>query len=248
MGGIFDIFSSFEESSLESETLETSGPETVSDVGNLFDQGEVRHIPEIGIVLTTGHPFEAAPLLDYNQGDNSLGYGSNCGLVSVANMGQLFGMGTTEDQITRLADEQDLCNNNPRVAPVYRGGVGDGELVSLLEQLGLTAEVYEASSAAGGLEAIAGYIEEGRGVTIGVNAGILWDDPSAVDAGNANHQILVTGACRDLNTGSVVGLFVCDSGRHLESDACRFVSVEILEEAYVNTPFASAVVTAQMHT
>lgn len=248
MGGIFDVFASFEEGALAPEMLENTGPETVSDAGNLFDQGEVRYIPEIGTVLTTGHPFEAAPLLDYDQGDNSLGYSSNCGLVSIANMGQLFGMGTTEDQITRLADGQGLCNNNPWVAPAYRGGVSDGDMIGLLDQLGLTAEAYGASSAAGSLEAIAGYIEEGRGVTIGVNAGILWDNPSVVDAGNANHQILVTGACRDLKTGSVVGLFVCDSGRHLESDACRFVSVEILEEAYVNAPLASAVVTAQAHT
>ena len=248
MGGIYEMFASFEEASLASETLENTGPEAVSDAGNLFDQGEVRYIPEVGNALTTGHPFEAAPHLDYEQGDNSLGYRNNCGLVSVANMGQLFGMGTTEEQITRLADEQGLCNNNPWIEPAYRGGVNDRELIGLLEQLGLTAEAYDASSAAGGLEAIAGYIEEGRGVTIGVNAGVLWDEPSAVDAGNANHQILVTGACRDLNTGSVVGLFVCDSGRHLESDACRFVSVEILEEAYVNVPFASAVVTAQTHT
>lgn len=248
MGDIFETFTSFEEASLASEALENTGPETVSDAGNLFDQGEVRYIPEVGNALTTGHPFEVAPFLDYEQGDNSLGYSNNCGLVSVANMGQLFGMGTTEDQVTRLADEQGLCNNNPWVAPAYRGGVDDGNLIGLLEQLGLTAEAYGASSTAGGLEAIAGYIEEGRGVTIGVNAGILWDEPSAVDAGNANHQVLVTGVCRDLNTGSVVGLFVCDSGRHLESDACRFVSVEILEEAYVNAPFASAVVTAQTHT
>lgn len=248
MDGIFGALESFEEASLAVETLENAGPEAVSDAGNLFDRGEVRYIPEVGNALTTGHPFEVAPQLDYKQGDNSLGYSNNCGLVSVANMGQLFGMETTEDQITRLADEQDLCNNDPWVDPVYRGGVDDRDIICLLGQLGLTAEAYDASSTAGGLEAIAGYIEEGRGVTIGVNAGILWDEPSAVDAGNANHQILVTGACRDLNTGSVVGLFVCDSGRHLESDACRFVSVEILEEAYVNAPYASAVVTEQMHT
>jgi hypothetical protein len=67
-----------------------------------------------------------------------------------------------------------------------------------------------------------------------VNAGVLWNQPNAVENGQANHAVTVIGVARDQKTGDVAGFYVNDSGRpgHLE-DAGRFISSEVMEKCYI---------------
>jgi hypothetical protein len=75
---------------------------------------------------------------------------------------------------------------------------------------------------------------QGHGVIIAVNAGVLWNQPNAVENGQANHAVTVIGVARDQKTGDVAGFYVNDSGRpgHLE-DAGRFISSEVMEKCYI---------------
>jgi len=82
-------------------------------------------------------------------------------------------------------------------------------------------------------------------VNMSVNAGYLWQDANAVMDGSSNHSIVVTGTVRDVKTGELKGLIVCDSGRtDIESNA-MFISKEILKDAYEDAPGTSIMVTGE---
>lgn len=197
-------------------------------------------LEEYGDVYVTGKPFETAANLDYFQGDNPYGALGCCGLVSSSNFLNMCGIEATEDEIVGFALENDLCNYGWFTPPESVGGTNDMQIEAVIEAHGVPVSVYEIGHG-GSVEDIADAIDEGRAVTIGVNAGYLWNDASAIYNGHANHQITVTGAVRD-NDGSVVGLVICDSGRGLESDACRVVSMEELTMCYETVPGATAII------
>lgn len=193
------------------------------------------------VAVVTGNPFENAERLDFSQGDNSYEAGGCCGLVSSSNFLNLCGLETTEEEIVGYAMENNLCANGFFMPRESVGGTGDVEIETILENYGIPVTSYNTYNG-GSIEDIADAIDEGRAVTIGVNAGYLWDEPSFINGGQANHQITVTGAVRNLD-GETIGLVICDSGRGLEEDACRIVSREAMELCYENVPGASAIMT-----
>jgi len=193
------------------------------------------------IAIVTGEPFENTERLDFNQGDNSYGAGGCCGLVSSSNFLNLCGLETTEEEIVGYAMENGLCANSPFMPSESIGGTRDPEIEAVIESYGIPVTAYGTDSG-GSIEDIANAIDEGKAVTIGVNAGYLWNEASFVDGGQANHQITVTGAVRNVD-GEVIGLVICDSGRGLESDACRVVSKEEMELCYEKVSGASAIIT-----
>ena len=85
-------------------------------------------------------------------------------------------------------------------------------------------------------------MEEGRLVNLSVNAGYLWGDANYIDQGQTNHSVAVTGTARDPQTGELLGLYICDSGQGGGTDAL-FVSVDTLQDAYVNAAGAQIIVT-----
>ena len=138
--------------------------------------------------------------------------------------------------------ENNLCNYSIFNAPENNGGAGDMQIEYILESHGVPVSVYENTSYEGSIEGIANSVENGQVATIGINAGYAWNDISCIGDGLANHQVTVTGTVRDVD-GSLLGLTICDSGRGLESDSCRFLSVEELEYCYANIPNSTAIIT-----
>ena len=55
----------------------------------------------------------------------------------------------------------------------------------------------------------------------------------------------MTGAAWDPDTGALKGLFVCDSGLTNEPSAARFLSAEVLQDAYLDAPGCTALVTTE---
>ena len=200
-------------------------------------------VSDAGDSVATSDPFTVAPMLDYQQGDNVYGYQSDCGLVSVSNLLQMSGVDATEDDVVQVAIENNWCNNDPMVPASARGGVNDGYLIALLDHYGVDAQAYYPGEAGGTYEDIAAALENGQCVTMGVNAGYLWNDPNAMDDGGANHQIVITSAARDAETGEVTGFYICDSGRWADGDNCRYVTAEEFDTCYASAQGASVVVT-----
>lgn len=98
---------------------------------------------------------------------------------------------------------------------------------------------------AGSLNEIARYVEQGHGVNISVNAGYAWNSPMNISDGSINHSILVTGTAYDPDTGELKGLYVCDSGLTQQDSKAYFLSVERLQDCYVDAPGACMLVTNQ---
>lgn len=193
------------------------------------------------VAVVTGNPLEAVEQLDFSQGDNSYEARGCCGLVSCSNFLNLCGLETTEEEIVGYAMENGLCENSPFMPSESVGGTGDLEIETIIESYGIPVTAYDTYNG-GTIEDIANAVDEGKVVTIGVNSGYLWDEPSHIYDGQANHQITVTGAVHNIE-GEVIGLVICDSGRGLEGDACRVVSKDEMELCYESVPGASAIIT-----
>lgn len=206
-------------------------------------QPEVRHdVPGVEPALVFGNPYEAAEHLDNYQGDNKLNARGDCGLVSTSNVLTLCGIKSDEESITEYAVENGLCNYSRFLPPESRGGTTDSQICEILRTHGVEASAFPARSAQGNCEAVAEYVEEGRGVEIGINAGYGWQDANYIDDGSANHQITVTGTVRDTHSGELKGFIVCDSGLNGKGGS-RFMSIETLRDAYEDVQGASAIVT-----
>ncbi len=240
-----DIFDDFEEkydipNKIESEAF-NADRQRITDL-----QPQIRtDIPNEGEVMVSGNPYEAAAVVDWEQGDNIYNVGGNCTLVSTSNVLSLCGIEADEDAVTGYALENGLCEYSPYNAPENNGGAGDEQIIQILQHYGVDAQSYSALSPEGSYDAIAQYVESNHGVEMGLNAGYLWDSADALGNGYVNHQVTVTGSVRDASTGEVTGFMICDSGRGLETDACRYVSTEELDYAYLNAGNASVIVTEE---
>ena len=238
---LFQSFSDNIEAALETKSLNT-----LKDVRDLAP--EIRYdVPDCNVALVSGIPDSVAATLDYKQGDNPYNTEGNCGLVSISNLCRIAGLNVTENDVTRFALTNRLCNNGWFMSSADRGGVGDPQIISILAHYGMDATAFSATEIGGKYDAIADAIESGHGVTMGINAGYFWNEPRyACDpygAVSANHQIVVTRAVRDCSNGEVIGFYTCDSGRGLPSDAKRYVPVSLLDKAYSSVQGASVVIT-----
>lgn len=205
---------------------------------------ELMEVPGVGEVLVGGDPFTIGEQLDDHQGDNLYNFQGDCGLVTVRNFLALAGIETTEDEVIGKAVNLGLCHYSELGDPAENGGTSVFQRQSLLETYNIPTVIFDSKSGDGSLEAIAAYVEAGRGVNISVNAGYAWDDPNYINDGGSNHSILVTGTARDENTGELKGLFVCDSGLTDRDSRATFLPVEVLQDAYVNAAGTSALVSA----
>ena len=196
------------------------------------------------VMLVTGSPFEIAPALDCVQGDNSFQASSDCGLVSCSNYLNLCGIEADEDEVLAFALENNLCCWDPCGDPFDWGGTTCVQLEEILERYGMESSVYTPFESGGSLEGIAGAVESGHAAILGVNAGYLWNEPSCVENGQMNHWVTITGTVRD-SSGELAAFTICDSGRGLESDSCRTVTVQELQACYTNAAYTSVVISDQ---
>lgn len=203
-------------------------------------------VPGCTVALVTGNPFHPDLKLDYQQGDNPYKAQGNCGLVSIVNTLRRGGKDITEDIVTKKAINNGLCVYNALGEASDNGGTTALDRQRVFKLLGIDSEIVSPERG-GKLEDIADAIDCGKGVVISGNAGALWniDDGSTMINGKlvSNHCIAVTGVARDAFTGKVAGVYVCDSGRGVPSDACRFLSRQEFDDFYTNVHNSKANIT-----
>jgi len=187
-------------------------------------------LPDGSVGFVTGvDPYWAQGNLDWVQGDEVPGFTGTCGLTSVANIAQMYGVELTEGQVVEFAAANGLCATG-YMDPGMNGGTSPGTSALLLTEAGIPAHVETGNS----LDDLIGYVEEGRGIELSVNAGLLWGDgdPRSYGDGGTNHAISLTGVVKD-SSGEVTGLVVCDSSGPSPAPL-HFVSAERMQEAWAN--------------
>lgn len=222
-------------------TVENSEIPAMNDMEPLKDvldwNPEIRYdVPGVPIAAVSGDPYGIAPILDSHQGDTNLNAAGTCGLTSIANVCVMAGMDITEADVVKYALDNNVCDNDIWAQEGDRGGTTIEDRLEILKSYGIDATSYDATDVGGSFENIANEVEDGKGAILALNAGYLWDDPSCVTNPygtiSSNHCVTVTGVARDVNNGEVTGFYICDSGRGLDSDACRYLSVDELSKAY----------------
>jgi hypothetical protein len=215
----------------------------VGDIGGRSPFGDLPvHIdvlPESGREVVVLGDVEGCKELNHHQGDNPYGFQGTCGLVSCEDVLRQFGFEVTEGDVVRHALIADLCNQSDD--PAECGGTSMYGQTQILVDGGLAAHPVVGAE----LGDLAGWVGEGRGVIVEVNAGELWDDTRAMDNGGANHAIVVTGAALDPESGALVGFYINDSGRGYPADSGRFVSIDLMQRAWAEAG-GGAVITDTM--
>lgn len=109
------------------------------------------------------------------------------------------------------------------------GGVLPENIPIIWKQFGVDAYLDSSKN----LENIAEAVECGRAVSVGVNAGRLYENDNVENInlndcygdGGANHAIGVMSCARDAMTGNLTHFYINDTGRDLARDACRKINV-----------------------
>ena len=175
---------------------------------------------------------------NHQQGDNPYGIQQDCGLVSCQDVLNQFGIPVTETDVVNHAIQDGECQFSPDDI-AGSGGTTVADQVHILNDFGVPAHAESGQS----LEQLAANVEQGHGVIIEANAGVLWDDPSYVENGGANHAVTVTGVARNQVTGHIQGFFINDSGT---GQSGEFVSAQTMTGAWQDTG-GQCVVTDVVH-
>ncbi|TVZ94933.1 MULTISPECIES: hypothetical protein [unclassified Streptomyces] len=174
----------------------------------------------------------------HRQGDNPYGFQGTCGLCSCEGVLRQFGVDVTEGDVVAHAVSHGLCETGGDDATA-RGGTTLPDQARILSDYGVPAHVESADS----LEDLAANLEQGHGVIIAANAGVLWDDATYWDGGQANHAVVPIGVARDPATGEIEGFFVNDSGT---GESARFVDAATMADSWLGAG-GNCVVTDQVH-
>ncbi len=172
--------------------------------------------------------------LSHPQGDNAFGFEGTCGICSCELVLRRFGVEVSEAELVEHA----VLNGECTIADtaLESGGTTLEDQVRLLSDHGVPAHAEALDS----LEDLAQTVEHGHGSIIGVNAGVLWNEQVHVGDGGPNHAVAVLGVARSLDDGTVVGVFVADSGA---GGTTRFVDADRMTTAWLNSGTGVAVLT-----
>lgn len=166
---------------------------------------------------------EAFSAYCHGQGENPAGFRQTCGLCSCEGILRQFGHEVTEAEIVEYARKNGLCDvERSREAS---GATDVGRLARLLSDRGVPARADNRGS----LEDLATWLQEGRGVIVGLDAGELWKDASYLNKGHAVTPIAVA---RDPKTWEIQGFYVNDTGRGQYGEAGKFVDADTMKEAW----------------
>jgi Peptidase_C39 like family len=170
---------------------------------------------------------EEFKLLNHKQG-NVDGFQGTCGIVSCENILKKFNIDDiSEESLVNFSKENKLCQISNESSISGATTVFNQRDILNLHDIPAHVELHN------NYEILAGYVEQGKGIIIEVNAGVLWDDASAYEYGQANHAIVVTGYGRNKETGMIEGFYINDSGRGYATDSGRFISTDILDDAFL---------------
>ena len=166
------------------------------------------------------------------QGRNDMGFLGTCGLCSCETVLNQFDVPVSERDVVEYAAGHGLCEVS--ADPADCGGTTSDMQARILTDYGVPAHVERGQS----LEDLAANVEQGRGVIVSANAGVLWNDAYAYEFGQANHAVAVIGVARSPGTGDVQGFYINDSGT---GAAGRFVPASEMTEAWLETGGACVV-------
>jgi hypothetical protein len=217
-------------------TFDREVPAEIANPGD-FDAGaeipsHLDVLPDGRETLITGDP-EGDRAFTHRQGENLFGFEGTCGLCSCENVLRSFGLQVTEADIVNFASLHGLCNiDSPD--PAMCGGTTAEWQAEILTRLGIPASQFQG----GTLEDLAANIDQGRGIIVEINAGVVWNDPNYDSGGYANHAITVTGVARDPMSGEIQGFYINDSG---SGRAAQFVDASTMREAWQDAGGAGVV-------
>jgi len=174
------------------------------------------NIPDGEAVLELGNA-DGSKNYFHKQGNNDLGYQGDCGLVSVGDVANQFGVHVSENDVVHYAADNGLCTTSGSSDQL--GGTTLVDQEKVLNGLGVSSHIEEGNT----LEGLGRELEDGHGAIIEVNAGELWNNPTYYDSGNINHAVTVTGVAVDPVSGQAKGIWIDDSGtgqydRYVQSD------------------------------
>jgi uncharacterized protein YvpB len=164
---------------------------------------------------------------NHQQGDNPYGIQQDCGLVSCQDVLNQFGIPVSETDVVTHAVENGQCQFSAGDMS-GSGGTTVDDQVRILGDYGVPAHAESGQS----LEQLATNVEQGHGVIIEANAGVLWNDANYIETGQANHAVTLTGVARDPQTGSIQGFYINDSGT---GQSGEFVSAQTMSAAWQDT-------------
>ncbi len=176
---------------------------------------------------------------NHQQGDNPYGFQEDCGLVSCQDVLNQFGVPVNEGDVVGHAIQNGECDVEQGERADSGGTSADGQ-ARILTDYGVPAHAESGQS----LEQLVKDVEQGHGVIISANAGVLWHDPQYVENGAANHAVTVTGVAQDPLSGNIQGFYVNDSG---DGKSAEFVSTQTMTTAWQDTG-GTCVVTDAVHT
>jgi hypothetical protein len=158
------------------------------------------------------------------QGDNPEHDRGDCGIVSCADVLNQFGVRITEADAFVHAT---LCHELHMVPgrPGESGWTLPAEQAAILTDYGVPAHAEGAQP----VERLALAVQQGHGAIAMVNCGVLWSDPRALEHGQANHAVTITGVARDRYDGALLGFYINDSGT---GKSGQFVSVHLMTTAF----------------
>ena len=216
-----------------------------------------------GPCLTFGINDENLGKLSYAQGHNELGWMNDCAMAQISNMLILSGRHISEAQVVRYIDSMraglrydPVRSRNARL----NGSMISRDMQTVLSHFGIDTDLYEYRTGIGGtirqmlgissnldLEQLAGAVEGGKGVMLGVSIDLLYGNYR----GNAlaDHEIQMVGTARDMRTHELTGVYINDTSHvdkhtdgRLERTQTVFVPRWRLEQA-LNVPGGDAIVT-----
>ena len=173
------------------------------------------------------HPDRLLERLPFSQGINDFNKEGTCALANLGSWLEIGGSSNVENDIVRYASTHmdrhgdSLCSES--------GGVLPENIPIIWKQFGVDAYLDSSKN----LENIAEAVECGRAVSVGVNAGRLYENDNVENInlndcygdGGANHAIGVMSCARDAMTGNLTHFYINDTGRDLARDACRKINV-----------------------
>jgi hypothetical protein len=217
------------------------GADLFADTGAMGDvPTHIDVSPDTGQEVVVLGDVQGTRDLNHPQGENPYGFQGTCGLVSCEDVLNQFGGHVTEAEVVDYAVSTGQCDVSGG-DPANCGGTSLENQAQILTDGGVPATPVTDGS----LDDLSNWVSQGHGVIVEVNAGELWNDAGSYDNGQANHAIVVTGVAVDPESGAVQGYYVNDSGRGLPEDSGRFVSADLMQQAWADTG-GQAVVTDQV--
>jgi hypothetical protein len=229
---VTEITKQMESGALDPEMAEDPGVEAVPGLGQDFKMPQPKmDIAQKLDVLPGGQEVkmigdvEGLKEFNHKQGDNDLGYKGTCGLCSCEDVLKQCGQDVTENDMVKHASENGLCETNG--PPEQCGGTTVLDQTQVLQDHGVAAHPEVMN-----VDALADQVEQGKGIIVEANAGVLWNDANYFEQGDANHAVVVTGVARDSQTNAVAGFYINDSGT---GDAGKFVDKATMSQAWEQT-------------